>query len=62
MIHLFQTLCVCVCVCVYGGAGGGRRGGAGWTGKVIHLFQSALKNLANKCFHFGQLLILSSVV
>ena len=32
------------------------------TGKVIHLFQAALKNLANKYFHFGQFLILSSVV
>ena len=24
------------------------------TGKVIHLFQTALKNVANKYFHFGQ--------
>ena len=28
---------------------------------MIHLFQTALKNLANN-FHFGQFLILSSVV
>ena len=27
------------------------------TRKVIHLFQTALKNLANKYFHFGQFLI-----
>ena len=38
------------CVC---GGGGGVKG----TGKVIHLFQTALKNLANKYFHFGQFFI-----
>ena len=46
MIHLFQT------------GGGGCEG----SGKVIHLFQTALKNLASKYFHLGQFLILSSVV
>ena len=54
-----------VCVCI-GGGGGGWGGGrwkvGGGTGKVIHLLQTALRNLANKNFHFGQFLILSSVV
>ena len=45
------------------GVGGGRGwGGAGGGGAGIHLFQTALKNLANKYFHFGQFLILSSVM
>ena len=53
-----------MCVCG-GGWGGGWEEGCGavkGTGKVIHLFQTALKNLANKYFNFGQFLILSSVV
>ena len=44
-------------MCVGGGGGGGEG-----TGKVIHLFQTALKSLANKYFYFGQFLIRSSVV
>ena len=50
-------------LCVFAGEGGGgvERGGAGhW--ESIHLFQTALKNLANKYFYFGQFLILSSEV
>ena len=43
------------------GDGGGVGCGKG-TGNLIHLFQTALKNLANKYFHFGQFLILFSVV
>ena len=31
-------------------------------GEGIHLFQTALKNLVNKYFHFDQFLILSSQV
>ena len=45
-------------LCVWGRGGGTGEG----TGKVIHLFQTALKNLANKYFHFGQFLALSPVV
>ena len=54
MAHEIKTI-LCVCVCVGGGGGGGA-----W--RVIHLFQITLKNLANQYFHFGQFLILSSVV
>ena len=43
----------CVLGSVYVGEG---------AGEMIHLFQTALKNLANEYFHFGQFLILSSVV
>ena len=42
------------------GGGDGKRGMG--MGKMIHLFQTALKNLTNKYFHFGQFLTLSSVV
>ena len=42
---------------MYEGGGGGEG-----TGKAIHLFQTALKNLANKYFHFGQFLILPFAV
>ena len=61
-------------VCVRGGRGGDGIGdplisnsvyvgrGVGGTGKVIHLFQTALKNLGNKYCYFGQFLIMSSVV
>ena len=52
VIHLF--LCVCVC----GGVGGG--GGKG-TGKVIHI-SNCIEKSGQKYFHFGQFLILSSVV
>ena len=66
-LRVFFSLCVCVCVCVCGsgggrGEGGGGPGGREGTGKVIHLFQTALKILAKKYFHFGQFLMLSSVV
>ena len=55
-----MCVCVCVCVCMWGRGGRGEgdgvgRGdsliqtvcveGGGGTGKVIHLFQTALKNL-----------------
>ena len=43
-------------IAVYGGVGGMEWGKE--TGKVIHLFQNALKNLANKYFLFGQFLML----
>ena len=46
---------MCVGVCGIGGVGEG-------TGEANHLFQTALKNLDNKYFNFGQFLILSSVV
>ena len=39
------------------GGGVGGVGGGGW-----YSLQTAVKNLANKYFHFGQFLILSSVV
>ena len=47
VIHLFQT--------VWGREWGG-------AGEDDSLIQTALKNLANKCVHFGQFLILSAVV
>ena len=51
------------CVCVWVGVREGRGRGEGKkTRGVIHLFQTALKNLANKYFHFGQFFILFSVV
>ena len=50
----------CVCVAGWWGWGGEGAGGRDWEGDS--LIQSALKNLANKYFHFVQFLILSSVV
>ena len=53
MAHEIKNI---LCVCGGGGGGGGGEGVV-----MIHLFQTALKNLANKYFHFAQFLILSSV-
>ena len=44
-------------VCVGGGGGGRVEGGWKGMGKAIHLFQTALKNLANKYFYSGLNLI-----
>ena len=49
-----NVLCVCVCVCVCGGGGGGGGGGEVGCGGGDSLTQTALENLANKYFHFGQ--------